>query len=298
MELIIRGQTLKTLVDTEATKTLLGGKYTQIMTEDELSKLGPEQNLQTALGQPGKTLRKLNAKIKLAHIETELEFGLTQTLTNDAILGVDSLMKLELGIQFTKTGKKIWCPEKLELKISKIEGEVPEICGIADVIEAQQEELKKLLKEYTTPKIEHKIRLRDENPIQQKVRPVSLKVLEAIHQEVLDMLGKGVIEESKSEWSTPMVMVKKKNGKWRFCLDFKKLNKVSYKDAYPLPNMNTILDTLGSAHYLSSIDLRETYFQVPLEKQSREYTAFIVPKMGLFQLKRMPFGLSNAPATF
>ena len=81
---------------------------------------------------------KINAKTKLAHVQTELEFGLIPTLTNDAILGVDSLMKLQLGIQFTRTGWKIWCPEHLELEISQIKGDVPEICGDVEVTEVQK----------------------------------------------------------------------------------------------------------------------------------------------------------------
>ena len=93
-------------------------------------------------------------------------------------------------------------------------------------------------------------------------------------------------------------MVRKKNDDWRFCLDFLDLNGVTVKDAYPLSNMTNILDTLGSAHYITSLDLSQAYFQVPLEKKSREYTAFAVPQMGLFHFKRMPFGLCNASATF
>lgn len=112
------------------------------------------------------------------------------------------------------------------------------------------------------------------------------------------MLKAGIIEPSFSEWSNPIVMVKKPNGKYRFCLDFRKVNGVSKKDAYPLPNMNGILDKLRSARYISTIDLSQAYFQIPLAKESREITAFSIPGKGLYHFTRMPYGLTGAPAMF
>jgi len=92
-------------------------------------------------------------------------------------------------------------------------------------------------------------------------------------------------------------MVKKPNGKYRFCLDFRKVNSVSKKDAYSLPNMNGILDKLWSARYISTIDLSQAYFQIPLAKDNREITAFSVPGKGLYHFTRMPYVLTGAPAT-
>jgi len=112
------------------------------------------------------------------------------------------------------------------------------------------------------------------------------------------MLAAGIIEPSYSEWSNPIVMVKKPNGKYRFCLDFRKVNSVSKKDAYSLPNMNGILDKLRSARYISTIDLNQAYFQIPLARGSREITVFSVPGKGLYHFTRMPYGLTGAPAAF
>jgi len=110
------------------------------------------------------------------------------------------------------------------------------------------------------------------------------------------MLAGDIIEPSYSEWSNPIVMVKKSNGKYRLCLDFRKVNSVSKKDAYPLPNMNGILDKLRSARYISTIDLSQAYFQIPLAKDSRKITAFIVPGKGLYHFTRI--WVTGAPATF
>jgi len=93
-------------------------------------------------------------------------------------------------------------------------------------------------------------------------------------------------------------MVKKPNGKYRFCLDFRKVNSVSKKDAYPLLNMNKILDKLRSARYISIIDLSQAYFQILLAKDGRKITAFSVPGKGFYHFTRMPYGLTGAPATF
>ena len=145
---------------------------------------------------------------------------------------------------------------------------------------------------------EHVIDVGSHPPIKQRYYLVSPKVMQDIITEVDKMLDHDIIEPSNSSWSSPIVMAKKADGTRRFCLDFRKLNQVTKKDAYPLPQMNGILDKLRSAKYISKIDLLKGFHQIPLENGSREKTAFTVPSRGLFQFKRMPFGLPNAPATF
>lgn len=143
----------------------------------------------------------------------------------------------------------------------------------------------------------HEIDVGNSKPICQKAYHVTPIIRDDMWKEVDRLLKEGIIEPSQSEWASPVVMVKKSNGKWRFCIDFRKVNGVSKKDAYPLPNMLGILDQLRQAHYISTIDLSQAYFQIPLADAAKPITAFIVPGRGLFQFTRMPFGLSNAPAT-
>lgn len=146
--------------------------------------------------------------------------------------------------------------------------------------------------------VTHVIDTGDAAPIKQRYYQVSPYMQKIIDKEVDEMLRLGVIEPSSSPWSSPIVVVKKSNGEYRFCVDFRKVNQVTKRNAYPLPHMNMILDRLRSAKVLSSIDLKSVYWQIPLEEKSKEKTAFTVPGRGLYHFNRMPLGLQNAPACF
>ena len=104
-----------------------------------------------------------------------------------------------------------------------------------------------------------------------------------------EMLQKDVIQPSASPWASPVVLVQKKDGTMRFCIDYRKLNAVTRKDAYPLPRIDETLEALGGSKWFSTL--------VEVSEQDRLKTAFST-REGLFELKVMPFGLCNAPATF
>ncbi|KAL1259008.1 hypothetical protein QQF64_009585 [Cirrhinus molitorella] len=120
---------------------------------------------------------------------------------------------------------------------------------------------------------------------------------QAIEEEVQEMLKLGVIEPSRSPWSSPIVMVPKPDGTLRFCNDFRRLNEISEFDGYPMPRVDELLDRLGRARYISTLDLTKGYWQVPLTKDARAKTAFSTPS-GHWQYRTLPFGLHGAPATF
>ncbi|KAK7880009.1 hypothetical protein WMY93_033328 [Mugilogobius chulae] len=148
-----------------------------------------------------------------------------------------------------------------------------------------------------TTVVEHVIRLKDSRPIRQRPYRVPQQLVGKLHDEIQEMLRLGVIEPSNSEWSSPVVIVFKKDGSLRICIDFRKLNSVSEFDAYPMPRIDDLLEKIGAAKYITTLDLCKGYWQVPLEESSRPYTAFQTPA-GLFQFTVMPFGLHGAPATF
>lgn len=149
-----------------------------------------------------------------------------------------------------------------------------------------------------TTLVEHRIDTGDALPIKQRYYPVSPNVQQHIDQELDEVLKHDIIEPSSSGWSSPIVLVRKPDNTFRFCVDYRRLSSVPKKDAYPIPYVNQILNQLRDARYLSSIDLKSAYWQIPIAKDSREKTAFTVPGRGLYQFKRMAFGLTNAPATW
>ncbi|KAI2645879.1 Retrovirus-related Pol polyprotein from transposon 17.6 [Labeo rohita] len=120
---------------------------------------------------------------------------------------------------------------------------------------------------------------------------------QAIEEEIQQMLKLGVIEPSRSPWSSPIVMVPKPDGTLRFCNDFRRLNEVSKFDGYPMPQVDELLDRLGRARYISTLDLTKGYWQVPLTESVKPKTAFSTPS-GHWQYRTLPFGLHGAPATF
>jgi len=111
------------------------------------------------------------------------------------------------------------------------------------------------------------------------------------------MLDANIISKSKSPWSFPVVIVDKKDGTKRFCIDYRKLNKITKPNSYPLPVIDDILALLGNAKYFSSLDLKSGYWQVLMDDDDKEKTAFACHR-GLYQFNVLPFGLCNAPAIF
>ena len=145
--------------------------------------------------------------------------------------------------------------------------------------------------------IEHEIKLTSDIPIRLKPYPLPFSSEKIVKEEVDNMLKAGVITESISPYSSPIVLVKKKDNKTRFCIDFRKVNSQTVSDATPIPDQERIFSKLSKAKYFTKLDMTKGYWQVPIAKSSRKYTAFQAGS-GLYEFNTMAFGLKNAPATF
>ena len=148
-----------------------------------------------------------------------------------------------------------------------------------------------------TDAVEHDINTGDWSPIRCAPRRMSPQKMKKEEDCVTEMLTGGQIEASDSPWSSPVVLVTKKDGGTRFCVDYRQLNDATIKDAYPLPRIDDTLDMLAGKQWFSTLDLASGYWQVSLSQAARAKTAFATHS-GLFQFRVMPFGLCNAPATF
>ena len=148
-----------------------------------------------------------------------------------------------------------------------------------------------------TDVVTHSIDTGDHRPIHQHPRRIPFALRSQVDEMVQDMLDQGVIQPTSSPWASPIVLVKKKDGSMRFCVDYRQLNAITKLDVYPLPRIDDTLDVLAGARLFTTLDLASGYWQVSLDPAAREKTAFVT-HAGLYEFEVMPFGLCNAPATF
>lgn len=149
-----------------------------------------------------------------------------------------------------------------------------------------------------TNMVEHEIPIMPgTRPIKQPVRRLGIEKEKEVDAQVKSLLDKNLIQPAQSAWSSPVVLVKRKDGKWRFCIDYRRLNAVTQPDVFPLPRIDESLEALSGSKYFSTLDLISGYWQVPLSKEAKDKSTFIT-RNGLWSWNVLPFGLTSAPATF
>ena len=149
-----------------------------------------------------------------------------------------------------------------------------------------------------TDLVKHEIKLTNYVPFKERYRRIPPHQYEEVCKHLDEMLRMGAIRRSNSPWASAVVLIHKKDGTLRFCIDLRKLNERTVKDAYSLPRIEDSLDVLNGSCIFTSIDLKSGYWQVELDEKSIPLTAFTVGPLGFYECVRMPFGLTNAPATF
>ena len=148
-----------------------------------------------------------------------------------------------------------------------------------------------------TDVIQCQIKLTTDDPIRSRPYNVPYSVRETMKEEIKKMLDMGIIERSDSAFASPVVMIPKKDKTVRFCVDYRKVNKITVFDPEPMPNPEDLFVQLSSSKYFSKIDLTKGYWQIPMADESKMVTAFVTPE-GQYQFLFMPFGLVCAPSIF
>ena len=146
--------------------------------------------------------------------------------------------------------------------------------------------------------VKHEIKLTNYVPFKERYRRIPPHQYEEVRKHLDEMLRMGAIRKSNSPWASAVVLVRQKDGALRFCIDLRKLNERTVKDAYSLPRIEDSLDVLNGSCIFTSIDLKSGYWQVEMDEKSIPLTAFTVGPLGFYECVQMPFGLTNAPATF
>ena len=189
--------------------------------------------------------------------------------------------------------------ERHDLLLEKLD-----LSGLEAWPQEQAEQARSLLKEYHdmqhTNATKHKIVLKDPDtpPFKERFRRIPPPQLDEVREHLKLMLDVGVIWPSNSPWCNAVVLVRKKDGSLRFCIDFRKLNSLTVKDYHPLPHICETLESLAGAAHFSTFDMNSGFWQGPMDEESKQYTAFTLGSMGLYECESMPFGLCNAPPTF
>lgn len=298
-EISILGKKVRGLLDSGASCSLFGGSAVNIIEELRLRKGEARGQIKTVDG----TAHNIRNFVYLP-------IAFNNQIQTIAVLLAPSLPEcVVLGMNFWNTfGVKPVCFALKEADVEIIEpSEVVESTveePMKELTPQQKEALDRVIATFPTAKegklgrtrlYEHRIDVGEAKPKKQRHYPMSKYVLDEVNKEIDRMLALDVIEEAMfSPWNNPLVAVRKKNGSCRVCLDARHLNSIMTNEGYPIPQTSAIINNLGGCAYISSIDLKDAFWQLPLEEASRPMTAFTVPSRGHFQFKVVPFGLCTA----
>lgn len=293
----IYGREFLGLLDSGCTTTVLGNAGWEIL--KSVCKLQPStmNSCTVANGNLCEVKGYIRVPVRLRDRVRIFDILVVPTLSHSLILGIDFWCQMGI-VPNLHSGEWTFClAENETAQVGALES--------ADHLSTDQRHILRDVIDETfrtmgdklgcTTMVEHVIRT-NSPPIKQRHYPLSPSLQKQVNIELEKMLADGIIEPSTSPWASPIVLVRKTDGTYRFCVNYKKLNEVSEPDAYPLPFVSSTLDKLRDARYLTTLDIKSAYWQIPMAEESRPLTAFVVPTRGLFQFKRMPFGLHNSAA--
>lgn len=304
----------RALLDTGASMSLVNEKV--VRTKTNLRFLNKRRTLMTADGNLINSSQDVVLTFSLGNRSYSHSFVICPKLEFDAILGMDFIRLHSLRIEavpfavFLDNAKlEIFSNDHNAQEVAKKSLDSGPINNVTlPGTPHEYPELNKLIQHFSTlfeydtnpgrtNLVQHTIDTGSNKPIHQPARRLPVHYEERLNDTLKQMLNMHVIKPSHSPWSSPIVLVNKKDGSLRVCVDYRKLNSITKRDSFPLPRIDTTLDALYGASWFSTLDLASGYWQVEVKPEDREKTAFIVPS-GLYEFETMPFGLCNAPATF
>ncbi|GFW24381.1 hypothetical protein TNCV_606271 [Trichonephila clavipes] len=290
------------LIDSGSTVSLLRENTSRrIMDPTKLSK---NKMLLTGIGEVQvTTIGSFEHEFKIDDEDYSLTWHVVPTdkLKFEAVIGSDLLE--QASISFTKEGVKFNKYENHAQLMQIFAENLQEKLDLRHVENRQiKKELEKLIQDYKPEKtastdVTMRIILKDEEPVCQHPRRLAFTERQEVNKQIEEWLNEGIIRPSSAEYASPIVMVKKKDGSSRMCIDYRKLNQKLVKDKFPLPIIEDVLDTLQEAKVYSTLDLPNGFFHVDVDEDCRKYTSFIVPD-GQFEFNKVPFGLSTSPGVF
>ena len=320
LALLLTKHQCRALVDTGSVASFISAKLFSKLSARRIEEV-PEDvvtpHFKSASGSPIIPLGYYSVPIKLNDkLIITNPFYIVPHLEEGCILGVDFITQNKLNIDTTNhnvtvniNGKRHAIPlEKDDQPILNISKNEPLKFNLSHLPPAKADEVQKVLNSYErifaknmkelgwAKRVKHEIRTTgDPIALHHYRTPITLRPL--VKQHIDEMLEHHIIRRSISPYRSPVVMVKKKTGDLRFCVDYRKLNAQTVKDKYPIPRIDDTLDYLHGAKYFSTIDLFSGYWQIEIDENDKHNTAF-TSELGHFEFNRMPFGLCNVPGTF
>lgn len=308
----IQGHQIKALIDSGSDLTL--------MRADEYVKLGSPRlklggmRFRGVGSDNNTTLGEFEAEIRVdEHNYSVCIQVVSDTLMrHQMLLGTNFLDAVEVNFKAGKISisplqestceNKHSIPEIFNINLTHADFEINHVDVTGAGNAEQRASLQNLIENYKPNKaretnIKMKLILKDEEPVYQSARRLSPSEREEVNAQIDEWLAEGIIQPSISEYASPVVLVRKKDGAARLCVDYRHLNKKILKDRYPLPLIEDEIDLLQGALLFTTLDLRNGFFHVAVEESSRKYTAFVVPD-GHYEFLKVPFGLCNSPAVF
>lgn len=296
------------LLDSGSAITLLGrGMHTHLLNSGLQLHTEEIITVTAAGGQRITSLGYIELPIVFENMTHVLKAHVLPSIESDLILGIDFWKKFRICPRFMKNIDYI---SPMVSCVSQVSNSSPitHLHSYSNLDNSQKLIADKVIDHFKevsfdckglgkTSLVTHKINTGDAEPIKQRYYRLSPEKKRIITEQLDEMLGLGVVSPCESPWSSPVLVVGKKDGKPRFCLDSRKLNSVTVKDAYGLPYVSEILDNLKNAKFLSSLDFCKAFWQIPIHEPDRQKTAFYVPGRGTFMFNVTAFGLTNAPAT-